>query len=85
MAGGDTERQQMGWSPRGQAAFRKLSGLSDLLLQGPSVLSGVYLLGQDNGDCIVENTFSEDQHVEHGVHVQSIENGDSGNWVDSRY
>lgn len=41
-------------------------------------------LGQDNGDCVVEDTLSKNQHVEHRVHVKRIENGNSGHRVDGR-
>lgn len=53
------------------------------VLPEPSTLSD--LLGEDNGDGIVENAFSKHQHVEHRVHVQCIENCNSGYWVDCRY
>lgn len=49
----------------------------------PSPKKG-YSLGEDNGDCIIENTLSKNQHVEHWVHVKGIENSNSGHWIDSR-
>ena len=44
----------------------------------------VHPLGEYNGDCIVENTLSKHQHVEGGVNLEGMKDGQSGHWVHSR-
>lgn len=51
--------------------------------EGPS--SPSYSLGEDNGDGVVEDALSKHQHVEHRVHVQRIENRNSGDRIHCRY
>lgn len=36
------------------------------------------LLSHDDGDCVIENTFAKDQHVESWIHIQGMEDGKSG-------
>ena len=42
------------------------------------------LLCHDNGHGVIQHALPKDQHVEGGVHIQSMEDGQSGHWVHRR-
>ena len=42
------------------------------------------LLCHDNGHSVIQHTLPKDQHVKSGVHIQSVEDGQSGHWVHGR-
>lgn len=42
------------------------------------------LLCHDNGHSVIQHTLPKDQHVKSGVHIQSVEDGQSSNWVHGR-
>ena len=41
----------------------------------------MHSLCHDDGDSIVENTLSKDQHVEGRIDVEGVEDGQGGHWV----
>lgn len=81
-----TDREQVRRSPGGRQPHMQLQGTSVLLCQGPAVcpLRRAHSLGQDNGHRVVEDALPENQHVEHRVHVERVENSDGGHWVHGR-
>ena len=40
---------------------------------------------QHNGHGVVQNGFPEDQHVQDGLNIQSLEDGQSSHRIDGRY
>ena len=47
--------------------------------------SVLYSLCHDNGDSVVENALTKNEHVECRVDVQGMEDGQSGYWVNGGY
>lgn len=49
-----------------------------------TLLPADVLLGEDDGDGVVEDALAEHQHVEDRVHVEGVEDGDGGHGVHGR-